>query len=189
MNAPSEAVKRRRGQVRRRLAAGESITDIAQAVGVDRATIYRDRAWLDEHEPQPSRLAPPEPMNGRALVHGANAEKRLAPIRDEAAKTLRERWPWLDDIRLGLLADRLARFTSARRWLDEQPGGVVRDDQGEVFPIVDRSEKWANRIEALVTELEAEHRVRMAQAGGLDAYIAGLDDEPDAAAAATEAAA
>lgn len=188
---PSEAVKNRRREVRRRLAAGESLAATARALGVDRATIRRDRAAIAEsaeaYAVQAAQLEP-QPDNSYALTNGATAEKRLAPIRDEMAAELRERWPWLDDIRLGVLADRMARFESARRWLDEQPGGVVRDEQGEVFPIVDRSERWANRIEALVTELEAEHRVRMAQAGGLDEYLAGLDDELDAPTTEAEAA-
>lgn len=154
-------------------AEGLSYREIAKRARCSLATVAAD---LAPAEPGP----PPAPAgNDRAMTHGATAEKRLAPIRDEMAVTLRERWPWLDEIRLALLADRMARFESARRWLDEQPGGVVRDEKGDVFPIVDRSEKWANRIEALVADLEQEHRVRQAQAGGVDAYLAANPDEPN----------
>jgi hypothetical protein len=66
-------------------------------------------------------------------------------------------YPALDARRRAILADRLARLALAWRWLDER-GTVVRDDDGHVFDVADRAEKWAARAEAILAELESEKR-------------------------------
>lgn len=102
-------------------------------------------------------VAGAEPGNTRALVHGASSEQRLAPLREANARDLRADHPHLDGRRLAILADRLARLESARRWLDGQ-GGVVRDKRGEPWPIADRMEKWGATAERVLAQVEAESR-------------------------------
>jgi len=101
--------------------------------------------------------APAGPRNRRAVSHGATSELTLAPLREAAARELRQDYPHLDGRRLAILADRLARLESARLWLDAQ-GGVVRSRQGDVFAVVDRIEKWSNTAEQRLAEAEAEAR-------------------------------
>lgn len=109
--------------------------------------------------------------NTAALKHGATGELALAPVRSDMDVELARDYPSLDDRRRALLADRLARIALARTWLDDR--GVVRDDEGRVFDVVDRLEKWSNRVEQLIAELEAEARaaatadpvVRLIEAG------------------------
>jgi hypothetical protein len=98
-----------------------------------------------------------EPGNGRAVTNGAHSQQRLAPLREHHAAELRRDFPELDDRRLALLADRLARLDAARAWLDEQ-GGIVRNKHGEPYPIVDRIEKWATSTERRLDVLAAERR-------------------------------
>lgn len=94
--------------------------------------------------------------NRLSVKSGATGELSLAPVRVEMDVALAADYPHLDDRRRALLADRLARIALARTWLDSR--GVVRDDEGHVFDVVDRAEKWSNRAEALLAELEAERR-------------------------------
>ena len=94
--------------------------------------------------------------NQAAVTHGARSELRLAPVRSEMDVELAADFPHLDDRRRALLADRLARIALARTWLDDR--GVVRDDEGRVFDVADKVEKWSNRAEALLAELERERR-------------------------------
>lgn len=115
--------------------------------------------------PQPWPPAPPG--HTRSLKHGVNSERKLAPLRDAFAAELRTRFPLADELRIALAADRLARWRCAVTWLDAQPNGVVRNRKGEVFDVADRLEKWSNRAEQVLTELEQETRgasVSVAQA-------------------------
>lgn len=73
------------------------------------------------------------------------------------AAGLRRDYPGLDDRRLAILADRLARMESARRWLDAQDG-VVRGKDGEPYPVVALVETWGRQAEKILAELEAERR-------------------------------
>lgn len=119
------------------------------------------------HSPTPKQIANvqrdgqpvagAEPGNRRAVTNGAHSQQRLAPLREHHAAELRRDFPELDDRRLALLADRLARLDAARAWLDEQ-GGIVRNKHGEPFPIVDRVEKWAAATERRLDAIEAERR-------------------------------
>jgi hypothetical protein len=108
--------------------------------------------------------------NGAAVKHGARAELLLAPLREAHALALRRDYASLDERRLAILADRLARMDNARAWLDAQ-GTVVRDELGRVFDVVDRLESWGRRAEAILAELEAESR-EAESAGGLERLAA-----------------
>jgi hypothetical protein len=59
----------------------------------------------------------------------------------------------LDQRRVAILADRLARLESGWAWLDAQEG-VVRDPDGELFPVAERLEKWAVVAELRLAEAE-----------------------------------
>jgi hypothetical protein len=113
-------------------------------------------ALSDHPELRPQPYPPAPKGNARALKHGATSERRLAPLRDEFAGELRRRFPHADELRIGLAADRLARWRCAVTWLDGQPNGVVRNRRGEVFDVADRVEKWSNRAEQVLAELEQE---------------------------------
>lgn len=110
--------------------------------------------------------------NERAVVHGATSERRLAPLRDHHAAELRRDYPHLDGRRLALLADRLARLDAARTWLDAQEG-IVRNKAGDVYPVVDRVEKWANRAEAVLATVEAEARAPVPAEQALREHLEG----------------
>jgi len=102
--------------------------------------------------PNPARLG-----NSRALSHGATSQQRLGPLRELHAIELRRDYPHLDDRRLAILADRLARLDSARRWLDQQ-NGVVRNAKGETYPVVANIDKWGGAAERRLDLIEAEAR-------------------------------
>lgn len=95
--------------------------------------------------------------NTRRLTHGTRSERRLEPLRIEMAAGLRCDYPDLDDRRLAILADRLARMESGRRWLDAQDG-VVRNAKGEPWPVVALIETWARQAEQILADLERERR-------------------------------
>jgi hypothetical protein len=168
---------RRRRKVAELLAEGRSDRSIAQELGVDHKTIGRDRRALEAVGRQARALPPAPPGNQRALKHGANSELKLAPLRERFATQVRERWPFIDDVRAALLADRMARVEAARLWLDAQPNGVVRDDQGEVFSVVKEQEKWSSRVEQVIADLEAERRALRKQGGlaELEAHLAEIN--------------
>ena len=102
--------------------------------------------------------APPAPKgNARAATHGAKSELTLAPAREHHMQRLIQDYPGLDNRRLALLADRLARIDLASAWIDQQQS-VVRNKSGDVYPIVRDLEKWAARAEQMLREIEAEGR-------------------------------
>src|SRR5437762_359976 len=89
------------------------------------------------------------------VEHGAYARRRLAPVRARHAEELRRDFPALDDRRLSLLADCLARCEVAARWLDRR-GRVVKDDTGEVFPVVRELARWGQQAWGMIGEVEQE---------------------------------
>jgi len=102
--------------------------------------------------------APPAPKgNRRGLKHGLNSEVALAPVRAKHIVSLSERYPDLDELRLALLADRLARIEMACAWLDTQ-GDVVRDEHGHIYKVVAHVEKWVSKAESVLREIESEHK-------------------------------
>ncbi len=112
-------------------------------------------AALHSHETKTSPAPPAPKGNQRGRKHGLRSEQALAPKRQEHIKALRADYPDLDDRRLALLADRLARIDLATAWLDAQKG-IVRDRNGEVYAVVTYVEKWVSRAEAVLAEVERE---------------------------------
>lgn len=104
-------------------------------------------------------------QRGRLDGAGDSGEQSLAPLRERALEIERVRYHGKldpDDGRLHSLADRKARWASATAWMDEMGRsnglGVVRDRKGNVFPVVDRIEKWRNSIDRLEAEIREELR-------------------------------
>ncbi len=104
--------------------------------------------------------------NTRAVKHGAKTEQLVAPRREAHMIRLRDDYPHLDDRRLALLADRLARIDLATAWLEKQKS-LVHNKQGDVYRVAELVEKWAARAEAVLAEAEKERnkprRVDLAQ--------------------------
>jgi hypothetical protein len=99
-----------------------------------------------------------EKGNTRAVKHLGRSDLAIIPVREERARVLRAQFPQLDDLRLALLADRLARIAVASAWLDQQENGVVRDKRGNVFDVADKVEAWSRAAEKILAEIEAESR-------------------------------
>lgn len=112
--------------------------------------------------------------NKRSVRHGARSEQAIIPVREERARELRERYPDLDDLRLALLADRLARIQVASAWLDAK-GTVVRDRNGRVYDVADRIEKWSSKAERILAELAAERASRGPR--DITAQLAEVEDD------------
>ncbi|MGI8731071.1 MAG: hypothetical protein ACR2LK_14000 [Solirubrobacteraceae bacterium] len=142
---------------------------------MDRATIRRDRAWNAEHEPNVGALEP-QPGNSYALTHGATSEQRIAELEPGMRAVILNMFPWLDDVRLATLAHRMASHQSGSRWLADR-AGVVRNADGDVWPVVNLVEKWGRTIERLIAELDAEARERTSKPPSLDAYLADRQEE------------
>ena len=95
--------------------------------------------------------------NKTAVKSGVSSEVKLGPVREEHARSLKVRYPKLDDIRRAILADRMARIELASAWLDAQ-NGVIRSADGDVFNVVPHLDKWQGRVEKMLADLEAERR-------------------------------
>lgn len=100
-----------------------------------------------------------KPCNQRAKKSGTRSDVTLRPLREHFVGMLRERYPELDEIRLTLLADRLARVSVGSAWLDEQ-GNVVRNRQGAVYDVANQVEKWASRAEQILAEIDRERAAK-----------------------------
>lgn len=173
---------RRRAKARKLRDEGLSVRQIAAELGVSTSTAHADlTAPAGEvvpirnlQRPDGSPVAGAEPGNRRAEKHGAHGEQRVAPLREKHAAELRRDYPRLDGRRLVLLADRLARIEAASAWLDRQDG-LVRDADGALFAVVKAVESWSARAEAVLAEVEAEHR-KAGRYAGLEGY---LEEEGD----------
>lgn len=169
------ATRERRKRLARLLQRDPDISNRAAGLelGAHHSTIAKDRLALAKRD----RPLPAPPLaNRRALKSGAYSERELAKPRQEWANTLRKLYPWLDDIRLATLSDRLSRLGKAHGWLDEQ-ADIVRDDDGVPWPLVRDVEKWATRTEQMVAELEAEARERGREPHAFDAVVAEIAAE------------
>lgn len=181
------SLPRRRARAHKMREAGASVREIAEFLGVSVSTAH---GYLKAPAPavvpirniqdaQGRPVAGAEPGNSRAVTHGATSERRLAPVRERQVGELRASYPRLDDRRLVLLADRLARIEVASEWLDRQ-AGIVRNADGEVYAVVKEVERWSARAEQVIAEVEAEHR-KARRFEGLGEYLdggleAGADD-------------
>lgn len=185
MSGTSANHRRRRAHELR--SEGLALREIGQRLGVGKTTVSR---WLAQpcsalhpvpniQTPDGQPVAGAQAGNERSLKHGATSEQRIAPLREKHSDALRRDFDWLDDRRLALLADRLARIESGSAWLAGQ-GGVVRGDAGEVFPVVDRIEKWSSTAERVLAELWSEDRHRGSASPDVTAYLAALPAEEPA---------
>jgi hypothetical protein len=188
MTARPRNLQRQRDRIAELLRAdpSRSLRSVAVEVGCSHTTVGRLAGQLaSENEPAnvangqhpgaANLIAPASTGNLRALKHGVDSERRLAPLRTRFEPGLRDEFPWLDARRLFLLADLLARVEAAREWLDER-GGVVRNRAGDVFPVVDRLERWSARADTLLRELHAEkvQREHVDPQAALAAHLAEL---------------
>lgn len=108
-----------------------------------------------------------------AMTHGATSPTRLAPLRLEGERFARQRWPWLDDARVALVSDLMARTELARRWLEDR-GTVVSNRHGRVFPVAVQLDAWSRRLDEMLVRLDAEHRERgrVDPTAALEAHVA-----------------
>ena len=89
-----------------------------------------------------------KPGNTKAVTHGATSEQLLAPLRERLREQLRVDFPGMDERVVAMLASRLAKIERAEAFLDER--GIIKNDDGDVYPIADRVEKWSRRAEDLL---------------------------------------
>jgi hypothetical protein len=97
-----------------------------------------------------------KPGNLKALKHGATSEQLLAPLRQRFHAQLRIDFPDTDDRVLAMLASRMAKIEQAESWLEER--GVIKNEDGDVYPIADRVEKWSRRAEDLLRSAGVQHQ-------------------------------
>ena len=90
------------------------------------------------------------------VSHGTGSARRLGPVRERHARALRADYPQLDDRRLSLLADLLARIDVAARWLDRR--GSVMTQDGDVHPVVSDLDRWTSKAWQWLSELEGAQR-------------------------------
>jgi hypothetical protein len=114
-------------------------------------------AALKAHQTKTCPAPPAKKGNMRAVKHGAKTEQLVAPRREAHLRVLREDYPHLDNRRLALMADRLARIDLATAWIEKQKS-LVYDKQGNVFQVAQQVEKWATRAEQVLAEAEKEGR-------------------------------
>jgi hypothetical protein len=109
----------------------------------------------------PAKTAPPFTKGNLAAVKsGAHSKAIVAPIREKLVVDLRLEYPTLSDAEVWLCADRLAKIELAAAFIDEH--GLFRDkEQGEVWPVVDRLERWANRAENILRAARQEKQGNM----------------------------
>lgn len=175
------SLERRRARSRRLRNEGFSVREIAKRLGISASTAHNDlsqgvaaKPISNIQRPDGGPVAGAEPGNERALKHGVNSERHISPLRKKHAVSLRRSYPALDERRLSMLADRMARIEAASAWLDDR-GGIIRDDEGEVFAVVRELERWISRAEQVLAEIEAESK-RSQHLAGLDAYLE-VDEE------------
>jgi transcriptional regulator with XRE-family HTH domain len=178
------SLARRRARARRlRDDEGLSVREIAKRLGVSVSTAHADLQHAaprlapvaNIQDAQGKPVAGAEEGNTRAMTHGAHSERHIAPLREKHAAELRVSYPRLDDRRLVLLADRLARIEAVSAWLDAQEG-IVRDHNGEVYAVVKELERWTSRAEQVLADVEAEHR-KARRYEGLEGFLEHDDQE------------
>jgi hypothetical protein len=166
----SAAQDKRRARLRRLLADDPSLSDrgAAKALGCDHKTVSRDRARLaDADGPRPPA---PEHGNTRAVVHGATGKRSIAEPLQRHREELRRDYPALDDRRLALLAEPLARIEVAVAWLEAQDG--LHDDKGRLYAVIDRLESWTTTAWKRLTDVEREARESKGAPADINTYLA-----------------
>jgi len=100
-------------------------------------------------------------QRGAATKHGTNSATVMAPLRAEAELWASSRWPWLDSVRLVLVADLAARVNRVRIWSDEHDIIHSRGVRAvQAHPIVDSADRWQARLDTMIQRLDAETRER-----------------------------
>jgi hypothetical protein len=137
---------------------GLSLREIAERVGVTASTVRRDLLVPVVSSPN---LVPGAGAAGvgneRALTHGLNSERRIAPVRERHAVDLSARYSWLDPGRIATEAQRRAMIELASEWIDGQ-GTVVRDAEGRVFDVATKLAGWLQASERWTALAEEERR-------------------------------
>jgi hypothetical protein len=106
----------------------------------------------------PRKIPPPAPLdNTRTVTHGAGSPKLVAPLREQHLKALRADYPDLDERRMTLLADRLARIDLASEWIERQKS-IALNKRGDVSSIVVLIDKWTSAVERALKEAEAARK-------------------------------
>jgi len=85
----------------------------------------------------------------------------LGPLTVEARAWAADRWPWLDDTRLALIAVLAARVRRVELWA--QRNDVIfhpRKERASVHPIIDSCDKWEARLATMIEKLDREARER-----------------------------
>lgn len=150
-------VAERRRRVTALLDEGLSKREVCRRLGIGWSTLYADLKASGRKGPA---NAPPAPLdNQRARKHGVYSERNVAPLRVKHAAELAGLYPWMDDGRRAMQAQRLAMVELGAAWLDEQ-GDVVRDDEGKVYDIADKLSRWMAQAEAWYARAEEERRDR-----------------------------
>jgi len=99
----------------------------------------------------------------------------VAPRREQHIAVLKQDYPHLDDRRLVLMADRLARIDLATAWIEKQRS-LVYSKQGDVFQVVQLVEKWSQRAEQVLKEAEQEARQERTGKVDLALEMSALED-------------
>jgi hypothetical protein len=85
-----------------------------------------------------------------AVSHGATSEGKLAPLRAQHRTTLLQRFPQLDEQRLWLLADLLARIELAGEFVDLH--GLMRNTR-QPHPVLELLTRWERRAWEMLSAL------------------------------------
>jgi hypothetical protein len=86
-----------------------------------------------------------------AVKHGATSEGKLAPLRAQHRAALLQRFPQLDEQRLSLLADLLARIDLAGEFIDVH--GLMRNTR-ETHPVLELLSRWERRAWDMLSALQ-----------------------------------
>jgi sigma-70-like protein len=162
-------------------AEGLSYAQIAERLGVSKATVHAD-LHLSGPERRPAPVAAAGPANLRALRHGAHSPGLVEGRARELVPVIFGCNPHLDGSRDGPAVFRyavlLARVERVYRWLGEQGDPVFVDvEAGRAHGVFDRLERW----ERMASEAEQQLAVAPLTRArlGLDLMQArrSLDDE------------
>jgi len=114
----------------------------------------------NDPEKRSRQLANLRPVTA-SLQHGAQSKVLLAPLKAEAARWARDRWPWLDDTRLALIATLAARIRRVEMWCDENDIIAARNRHTiRCQPVVAECDRWEARLEVLIRQLDVEGLAR-----------------------------
>lgn len=85
-----------------------------------------------------------------AVRHGATSERRVAPLRAKHRADLLGRYPKIDEHRLRLLSDLLARIDLASEFVDVN--GLMRNTR-ETHPVLELLTRWERRAWDMLSQL------------------------------------